>query len=251
MIYSFEGVDVNYQLVNFNKKTKQKGLLPIVFLHGWSCSLKHFMFCAKNLKNHPCVLIDFPPFGKSKPLLSVWSVKDYTRLVINLCLHLNILKANFVAHSFGGRVAIELASKTSIVNKMILTSSAGINKRRLKIKIKEIFFKFKKFLFKLKLYPQSKLQKAGSEDYKKLSPLMKQTFVKIVNYNQTNLLNKIIAPTLLFWGKQDKETPFYFTKIFKKHIKDCEVISFNNLGHFAYMQKPSTFIKVIDYFFKD
>jgi len=74
---------------------------------------------------------------------------------------------------------------------------------------------------------------------------MKQTFKNIVNYDQTNQLSKIEVSTLLVWGTLDKETPFYFTKIFKKHIKDCEVIKFKNCSHFAYLERPALFLKIL------
>jgi len=249
MIFNFKETKVNYILTGFDNK--KSNTIPILFLHGWGGSISSFLFCTKVLKNKKCILLDFPPFGSSTEPKKAWTVKDYSNLVLSLCSFLNINKVNIVAHSFGGRVAIELASNTQLVNKLILTSSAGVNKKKLKVIIKEKLFKIRKALCKLRLYSFSKLNKMGSEDYKNLTPTMKQTFVNVVNYNQAHLLCKIKIPTLLFWGKEDKETPFYFTKIFKKHIKDCEVVSFENSGHFVYLQKPNTFIKVIDYFFKD
>lgn len=252
MTFDFEGVKVNYIKLNFTQKNKaEDSKIPILFLHGWGGSTKSFIFCAKALKEMPCIFLDFPPFGKSQEMLYPWSVQDYARLVKKLCIHLKIDKVNIVAHSFGGRVSIELASQTALVNKMILTGSAGLNKKKLKVVLKERVYKFQKFLSRVKLYPSNKLLNRGSDDYKKLSPIMKSTFVNVVNYDQTKLLCKINCPTLLVWGNLDKETPFYFTKIFKKHIKDCEVITFNGLGHFAYLQKPNTFIQIIKNFFKD
>ena len=75
---------------------------------------------------------------------------------------------------------------------------------------------------------------------------MKKTFINIVNYNQTSCLKEIQVPTLLIWGTLDKETPFCFTKIFKKNIKDCEVIKFKKCGHFAYLEKSGLFLKILN-----
>ena len=133
---------------------------------------------------------------------------------------------------------------------MILTGCAGLKNRSLKKTFKQALFKTQKFLAKVKLYPKSNLQNKGSSDYKKLSAQMKKTFVNIVNYDQEHILKFISAPTLLVWGNLDKETPIYFTKIFKKHIKDCEVIVFKGHGHFAYIEKPQTFLKLITSFFE-
>lgn len=249
MKFNFENIKVNYTKLNFTKQND--GKTPLLFLHGFGGSINSFLFCAKLLKQKPCILIDFPPFGKSEEMLQAWTIKDYSRLIMVLCNKLGVEKIDVVAHSFGGRVAIELASQTTLINKMLLTGSAGLKRKKLKVIIKEKLYKIQKFLSKLNLYSKQKLLNKGSSDYKNLSPIMKKTFINVVNYDQTKLLCKINAPTLLVWGNLDKETPFYFTKIFKKHIKDCEVICFDGAGHFAYLQKPRTFVQIIKNFFKD
>lgn len=249
MKFNFENIKINYFKFNFNKKNENK--TPILFLHGFGGDTNSFLFCAKALKEKPCVLLDFPPFGKSQEMLQPWTIKDYARLVVVLCNKLGVEQIDIVAHSFGGRVAIEVSSSTNIVKRLVLTGSAGLKRKSLKVIIKEKIYKTQKFLAKLKLYPKQQLLNKGSSDYKNLSPIMKKTFVNVVNYDQTKQLCKITAPTLLVWGNLDKETPFYFTKIFKKHIKDCEVVCFDGAGHFAYLQKPNTFVQIIKNFFKD
>ena len=89
----------------------------------------------------------------------------------------------------------------------------------------------------------------GSEDYKKLNDTMKKTFVNIVNFDQRREIKRIVCPTLLFWGENDLQTPFYFTKYFKKHIKDCEVIKTKG-SHFAYIENANLFLKILKEFFK-
>jgi len=224
---------------------------PILFLHGWEGSVLSFSYFANILsKKTRCILIDFPPFGNSSSPTEPLTVKDYTNIVLQILEDLKINKVNIVAHSFGGRVAIELASHNkNLVKFMLLTSSAGLNKKSLIKSVKVFNYKFKKFLSKINLYPKKKLQKCGSEEYKKLSPVMQKTFINIVNYNQIKLLAKISCPVLLVWGTLDKETPFYFTKIFKKHIKDCEVISFKDCSHFAYLERPKLFLNIMQSFF--
>ena len=49
----------------------------------------------------------------------------------------------------------------------------------------------------------------GSEDYRRLSDVMRATFSRIVNEDLRYLLKDIKAPTLLIWGDQDDQTPPY------------------------------------------
>ena len=61
--------------------------------------------------------------------------------------------------------------------------------------------------------------KSGSKDYLALSSKMKKTFVNIVSTYLEKYAIHICVPTILFWGKKDKETPFYMAKRLNKLIK--------------------------------
>ncbi len=244
MIYSYKKIKVYYNL--FNETYRET--IPILFLHGWGMNGSCFNYFCKNLPSKMCITIDFPPFGYSKEPKTSLNLQDYTDIIVRLLKKLNLQKVDIVAHSFGGRIAIQLSSTTNYVNKLLLTGSAGIKNKSFKKFLKVKKFKFLKFLAKIRLFPYKKLNNYGSKDYKNLSPIMKETFKNIVNYDQTYLLSKISAPTLLIWGRLDKETPFYFTKIFKKHIKDCEVIAFEKCSHFAFLEKPQLFLNIIKSF---
>lgn len=246
MIFCYDSLKIHYEI--YGKTLKEQ--TPILFLHGWGGSTKSFVFFAKKLsQNRKCILIDFPPFGKSSKLEKPLTIGDYANIVKEFLRQKNILKVCIVAHSFGGRVALEIASNsTNLVEKMVLTGCAGLKNKSFLLKIKIKYYKFLKVLARLHLIQQQKLANFGSEDYKKLDGNLKRTFVNIVNYNQEKLLKKIECPVVLFWGKLDKETPFYFTKIFKKNIKNSEVVVAQNAGHFAYLDKWQEFLNLLQKF---
>lgn len=241
MNFYFKDIEIYY-------KTKGKGQenCPLLFLHGWEGSTKSFDYFFEKASDYRfCVNIDFPPFGLSTMPKQSLHISDYAKIIELLLVKLKVKKVDIVAHSFGGRVAIFLAAQTNLVNKMLLTGCAGLKKKSFLKFFKVQKYKCLKFLSKMHIYSKDKLCKYGSEEYKRLNPIMQQTFINVVNYNQVNQLDKIRAPTLLIWGSLDKETPFYFTKIFKKHIKDCEVVEFKNCSHFAYLEKPQLFLNIL------
>ena len=241
MILKYKNIKIFYKV-----KGKGQDDCPLLFLHGWEGSTLSFKYFYDYLSNkRKCITLDFPPFGRSEEPKEVFYLDDYVQIVINILKKLEVNKVDVVAHSFGGRVSIFLASQTKFINKMLLTGCAGIKRKSLKTYLKVKKYRCLKFLSKLNLYSKERLEKMGSSDYKKLSFVMKKTFSNIVNYDQTNQLSKINVSTLLVWGTLDKETPFYFTKIFKKHIKDCEVIKFKNCSHFAYLERPNLFLKIL------
>ena len=154
-----------------------------------------------------------------------------------------VKKAIIVGHSFGGRVALEIAGKfPDAVNGLVLVDSAGLKPRRKpSYYVKIILHKI------LKKLGFRGLQ--GSRDYRVLSFIMKETFKKVVSYDQTYLLERIDTPTLILWGKNDKETPLYMANKLEKKIKDSKLILLEG-GHYAYVEDLANFVKILSAFVK-
>ena len=160
-------------------------------------------------------------------------------------------KVSVIAHSFGGRVAILLASlQQDKVEKLVLVDSAGIKpKFSLKNKLKILNYKVAKKL-KEKGLIKRELINYGSEDYKALPSQMKPVFNNVINTDLTGYLKNITAPTLIVWGKKDNDTPYYMAKKINKNIKDSAIITFENAGHFCYLDNASEFQTIVSNFLK-
>ena len=239
MKIKFKDIDVFYKTIGESGEW-------LVFLHGWRGSIESFELVAKNFKNNRCLLIDFPPFGNSEEPYEIWDIDTYTDLVFNILEAEKIKSFSFIAHSFGGRVAINFSSVyNERVKKLLLVDSAGIRPR----------FSVKKFIAVSRYRIAKKLGKNtdsfGSPDYKALSPLMRKTFVNIVNQNALPSLKNITAKTLIINGEHDDQTPLYMAKKLHKHIKNSALIIFENCGHFAYLEDYLKFIAVSKSFFKE
>jgi pimeloyl-ACP methyl ester carboxylesterase len=88
---------------------------------------------------------------------------------------------------------------------------------------------------------KEKLKRFYSQDYNSLSPVMQQSFIKIVNEHLDDRLNLITAPTLAVVGKNDKDTPLYMAKKIAKGVKNGKLTVINGAGHFAFVDKPYIF----------
>ena len=216
-------------------------------MHGWGGTQINFKGVIDYLQltsaNFKCINLDFPPFGSSSCPESVLTIYDYAEMIFEFLTEIKIDKVNIVAHSFGGRVALILASQHGeIISKLILTDSAGLKARYSLIK------KFKIFKYKVAKYLQRKnllkidLSKYGSADYKLLNQVMKKTFINVVNADLTDKLSLITAPTLIFWGKNDKATPLYMAKTLHKRIKNSQLVICEG-GHYAYLDCFEMFVK--------
>lgn len=214
-------------------------------LHGYLSSKESFAYQINALKLHFRVIaIDFSGFGKSAEPPYPFSVLDYANEVIALIDKLGVQTYSIIAHSFGGRVAVKIASRDKRLNKLILTGSAGIKPRR-----KPSYY-FKVFAYKLlkKFLPEKLLKNFGSSEYKTLSPVMKKSYVKIVNEHLNKEYKQIKNPTLIIFGENDRETPLYMAKKIKKYVKNSRLIIINGAGHFAFIDNYALFnIAVIEF----
>lgn len=246
MKHIFNGVKTNFRVKFNNNKDKF-----VLLLHGWGGNLNSFLLLEKYLleNNFSVVSLDFPGFNKSDIPNENFCLDDYVKVVRELLQFLKIEKTFVVAHSFGGRVAIKLASSTSTVQKLVLVDSAGLKPRFSLIRYLKIrCYKFLKWL-KSKNIIKRDLNKFGSEDYKNLPSSMKKVFVRVVNEDLSCYLKNITCPTLLVWGKKDKATPLYMAKKMKRKIKDSGLVVYKNAGHFSYLDNYNEFLLVINSFF--
>ncbi len=177
-----------------------------------------------------------------------YSLDDYVEEVKNYILSNNLKKPNLVAHSFGGRIALKLCYKyPNLIDKVVLTGCAGLKpKFSFKKFIKKVCFKFLSVFI-----DKHKLSFFYSSDYNLLSPVMKKSFIKIVNENLDYTLSKIKNKTLIINGSLDKETPLYMAKKLHKNISSSKLIIIKGAGHFAFIDKPFKFNREVKEFFKN
>lgn len=240
----YKNVRVHYVLFG----EKLSNCVPTLFLHGWGGSIESFLFIAKKI-NGKKLLIDFPPFGESGELKNAWTISDYVNVVKIVLEKCQIQQYDVVAHSFGGRIALQLGCGLG-VQKMVLTGCAGIKDKSLKLKFKVLIFKIKKALCRCGIYRKEKLENQGSSDYVKLNDIMRQTFKNIINCDLINILNRVQSEVLLLWGEDDEATPLRYAKIMQKKMKNCGLYVFEKSSHFCYLENIDAFVSAVKLFLK-
>lgn len=217
----------------------------IFFLHGWGGDKNSFSFVKNHITECSMVFVSFAGFGSTPPPNKPYFVNDYAIDLKNLIDKIaKGKKVSLVCHSFGARVAVKLINLyPELVDKLLIVDGAGLKpKRKLSYYFKVLKYKsLKKKVKKGKLNSEV-LNQYGSDDYKLLSNIMKQTFINIVNEDLKDYYKNIKIKTLIFWGKKDTETPLYMAKRINKLIKSSKLFVLKNSGHFSYLEEPEIFI---------
>lgn len=240
MEFLFKNTKINYELFNNGKDL-------IVFLHGWGANISLMKPLANKIKeDFSFLFIDFPPFGNSQQPCEAWNLDNYVNLtqqtIEKVCLENNFSSVSLISHSFGGRVAIKLATKMKIKN-LVLIASAGL-KPKFSIKVKFSVLRYKI----LKRLGSEKAKNMGSNDYRQLSPIMKQTFNNIIQENLKPFCKKIDSKTLIVFGNKDSQTPLYMGKRLNRAIKNSKLVTIKNADHFAYLKHLDFVGNLISFF---
>ncbi len=221
----------------------------VLLLHGYGSKKESFYYQINFLeKNYRVTAADFPAFGASEAPDSAWSVGDYAEWLKKFIRISGLEKPHIIAHSFGARVAIKLVSENpELCGKLIITGGAGLVKPRSPQYIRRV----KRYRFFKKIFPRFAERHFGSEEYKKLSPVMKESYKKIVNEDLREFAKKIPNETLLIYGKDDAVTPANEEgETFSRLIENSTLVIVDG-GHFTFSEYPQNFNTVISQFLSE
>jgi pimeloyl-ACP methyl ester carboxylesterase len=176
----------------------------VLALHGWARTRADWL---PALTGVAALAVDLPGFGASPPPPVGWGSREYAELLAPL---LDGGGWTVAGHSFGGRVAVQLAAGwPSLVEGVVLTGvpllkAASGGKAPLA-------FRLAKRANALGLLSDVKMEeqrrKRGSADYRNATGVMRDTLVRLVNEDYRDLLAGIDAPVEMVWGAADTAAP--------------------------------------------
>ncbi|MEI6462743.1 MAG: alpha/beta hydrolase [bacterium] len=223
-------------------KAKESSRGNVIFLHGWGCNKEIFSPIINELTNYDIYSLDLPGFGNSEKIKDAMNIDDYVTSVDSFINKLNLDNVIIIGHSLGGRICIKLASKnSSYLKKIVLVDSAGIEKEKSNLS------KYFEGLKKIPIIKEAAIKVFGSRDYKD-NKEMRETLKLVVSEDLTLVLSLIQVPTLIIWGKEDKDTPLADGQLMNNHIKGSKLVVIKDAGHFSFLDKPIEFTNAVKEF---
>ena len=218
-----------------------------MFLHGYLSSKESFYpqinyFSRRFRVTAP----DLPGFGGSELIPAAWSVGEYADWLEGFLKERGIVFPCVIAHSFGGRVAIKCLAR-GLIDRAVLTGCAGIVRRR----TLSYHLKVKSYRLVRKFAPRFAEAKFGSAEYRSLSPLMRESYKKIVNEDLREEAKRIARPVLYLNGERDRETPLSSVKILHECTAGSRLAVLKGCGHFAHLEEPLLFNLAAEEFLND
>lgn len=186
------------------------------------------------------VALDLPGFGASPPPEEPWGSADYAHAVSPVAEELAGALGHplvVLGHSFGGRVALELAKgRPELVQALVLTGvphlvEVGEGGRRKGA----VPFRLGRALHRRGLVSDARLDRLrdryGSADYRAATGVMRQVLVRTVNERYDEVLAGLACPVELVWGDDDRDAPLPLAEAAETRLRHATLTVCPGAGH--------------------
>jgi pimeloyl-ACP methyl ester carboxylesterase len=230
---------------------------PVVFLHGLVGLNDHWDEVVLRVRqNRRCILLQLPLLDLEGDDCSIDGATELTARFLRSYVKEPCF---LVGNSFGGHVALRLAiERQDLVRGLILAGASGLNERTT---IREVQIRPSREWLEEKIgelfYDRTKMNPTDVDRaFAELSERgHARAMVKLSRSARRNHLGeeiqKIAAPTLLIWGKQDIVTPPDAVGEFTSKIRDTRVVWLDQCGHAPMIEWPELFAQGMLDFFAD
>lgn len=214
------------------------GPVDVIGLHGWGRSRQDLFASLDGLN---AVIPDLPGFGMSPQPPEAWGSDEYADLIAELVSSFGKPQV-VLAHSFGGRIAVKLASRRpDLLAGMVLTGVPLLRTRSAAAR-SPIAYRAARWAHDRKLVSAERMEKLrkkyGSEDYRNADGVMRPILVRLVNESYEDFLPQIKCPVELIWGEKDTAAPLQVARDACAMIQDCRLNILEGLGHMTPLSAP-------------
>ncbi len=219
--------------------------------HDWDKQLESLS------QHYRVVTLDLPGFGDSGHGDQRYTPEHYVAVLEHIAEHYQLSQFDLVGHSMGGAIALLYAAQhPQRVRRLVLVDVAGILHRLAiaKYDIASLFGHNQKEIGKYESYVVKIIEK-----FDKLYPFIREGVaplneklragIELVDYDFSNPLNQLTAPTLIIWGDNDHIAPTRTAKALQYRIRDARLEVISGSGHVLIREKSGQFNTLLLTFF--
>jgi 2-hydroxy-6-oxonona-2,4-dienedioate hydrolase len=229
----------------------------ILLIHGLGGSAERWLRVIPILSpKYRVIAPDMIGFGYSDKPSVDYTIEFFGKFLSAFIDTLRLKTVILVGTSLGGQIAAECTNINNAIGKLVLVAPSG--------GMKQSTAAVDAYMMAA-LYPNDAsartafemMSNSGTVDeftvsdfVKRMSiPNAKLAFISsalgIKNSKIDESLQKIMVPTLLVWGKEDRVIPIEHAKQFVASIRNCKFLELNDCGHLPHVEKPDIFSESI------
>lgn len=215
-------------------------------LHGWGRSHSDFDTVLTDLvashRGTGAIALDLPGFGASPSPPAAGGAGAYAELVepvLGDCA----ARVVIVGHSFGGRVAVELAvRRPDVVAALVLCGVPLLRRTDRPTARPPLRYRLVRGMHRRGLLGDGTMermrQRFGSADYRNATGIMRDVLVAAVNETYDAQLGQINQPVELVWGQHDEAAPLEIAQRAEQMLSDARLTVLDGVGHDVPAEAP-------------
>lgn len=222
----------------------------VLALHGWARTHSDFDAVlapapeagGRTDPELDAIAVDLPGFGSTPAPPEPWGSAEYADAVAAV-LDDMVSPVVVLGHSFGGRVALQLAARRPAqVGAVVLTGVPNLVASPGSVSKAPAPFRLLRALHGIGLVSNGRMEAArqrfGSADYRNAEGVMRQVLVKSVGEHYEEQLEVIACPVTLVWGDDDTASPLSVAKAAMTRLADATLIVAPGAGHLTPLTVP-------------
>lgn len=217
----------------------------VVALHGWARDRNDFRDV---LEGVDALALDLPGFGASPEPAEVLGAEGYAH-VLSPILDEVAEPIVILGHSFGGRIAVQLAVLRPDRVAALVLVGVPLLRRTDTRRRSPAAYRLVRALHRRGLLGEAKLERArrryGSTDYRRATGTMRDVLVRVVNESYESELRRIRCPVHLVWGSEDREVPVEVAERSARLLAQSELSVIEHAGHHVCLEAPQAVRSVV------
>jgi len=218
----------------------------IVVLHGWGHTREHWRDVVLMLESagHRVIVPDLPGFGDEPVPDASWGIAEYAEWVKEQVGSLD--GCVILGHSFGGRIAAFIAAQQPTrLRGLILYGAPCLYRPRISVRMRNMMGKW---FGKLPIPESIRRSIRSDEENRAMNHGLQRIFRRVVSFDETDLVQRIVLPTLLLWGEHDVEVPLRIAQELHTLISGAVLEVMPAAGHSAHLEQPTLFYGILQQF---
>ncbi len=247
---------------------------PILFCHGLGGNFTHWEHVAPPLaETHRVIGLDLPGCGDSakqkKNGAAHYTIRSYADAAVRLLDHLQIAEAVVVGHSLGGMVASEAALvHPRRVQQLVIIDAAGFHRYTRSLRwaarliarprliaptmerlahtlLTNVFHERNRYTDRFVAQTRGREAHPTIDDFAEMACSI---LPDLVDRHFLDDLERIVQPTLVVWGDQDKLLPFAEVPAWARRLPKGQLVVLRGCGHMPITERPAAVVTALQEF---
>jgi abhydrolase domain-containing protein 6 len=229
----------------------------IVLLHGFGSNKDSWINFAKNIKKYKIVIPDLPGFGDSSRFKDKkYDIDTQVRRLDEFVVSLNLNKFHLAGNSMGGLISgVYAANYPEKILTLGLFDNSGVSmphpstalemfrnqSNPFSITSEADFVRLRSLMFYKEISVPAPVKKVAISRAL-INNDFNQMVLKDLITDMTKLegcLHKLLMPTIIIWGSEDKLIDVSCVNILSKEIKNNDLVIIEECGHAPMIEKPN------------